>query len=98
MGGQEIDNFNGGESGITHTSKDGVGRVGGLWNGQIGSGPGDVGAACEERNTRAASAVGNTNSTGELNEVAERDLVLDGEGALGLDDLVNSNVGICEES
>lgn len=93
--GQKVYDLDGRESCITHTREDGIGRVRWLRDSQIRSGPGVVGAASKEGDAGAPSAVRYADSTCELDEVAERDLVFDGKGALLFDDLVNTVVGVC---
>ena len=67
VGSQQIDHLIGGEASVRHTCENLVRAVEGLRDGQVGSGSSDVGAASLEREARAAFAVGDTNSTSELN-------------------------------
>jgi hypothetical protein len=79
---EQIDDLSRAETGITHTSQDLVDRVRWLGNREIWSRTRDVGATSHELQARSANAVGNTDSTRELDEVTERNLVLESEWTL----------------
>ena len=66
MRGEQGDDFNRRETGISHAGEDLASRVGRLGNGQIGGGAREIRTARQELQTRSTTAVRDTDSTGEL--------------------------------
>jgi len=66
VGCKESDSLNRGESSVSEPCQDGGDIVGWLWNGQIGSGGERWWATGKEFKARCSCAVGNSNSSGEM--------------------------------
>lgn len=67
VGRQKVDDFIWAESSIAHTSNDSIDRVGWFGNQQVGSGKRNVEPPSKELQARSPQAVGDTDSTSELN-------------------------------
>ena len=88
---QECDNLGRSEgTGVVETSQDGVNRIERLGHRQIGSGPGSIRTTEEEVQARGSRAIGDANSTGELDEIARSDAPFRNEGLLSIDDVVDT--------
>ena len=87
-----MDEVSGRESSISHTVKDHGDRVLRLRNGTVISREGSVGTTSQEFESGSTRAVGNTDSTGELNQITGGDVVSLQEGTQSIDGGVNTKV------
>jgi len=94
VGYKERDSLNRGESRISEPRQDCGDVVSWLWNGEIGSGGDRWGAAGEVQKARCTSAVGNTDSGGEVNKVASTQAGFLEDGELASSDIVDSCVSV----
>ena len=95
---EEVDGLGGTDAGRAHQLEDVVGRVGRERDEPVGRRDGVVRAARKELEAGTAAAVADANCAGELDEVTEGDVVLEREGALRLDDVINTAIGVCRSS
>jgi hypothetical protein len=79
---EQVNDFSRAKASVAHTSQDLVDRVGGLGNREIRGWLRDVGATGHELQARSTNTIGDTDSTSELNEVAERNSVLESKRTL----------------
>ena len=93
--GEEGNDLSSGEaSSIGEAGQDAVDGVERLRDGQVGGGLGSVHTAKEDVELRSTGAVGDTDGTGELDEVSSGDVVALDERPLLVDDLVDAVVGV----
>jgi len=94
VGGKEGDNLSGAEPSVAEASKDTINAVKWLRDQKIRRGLSGRGTTEEEAETRSTRAVGNTDGTSELDEIPSGDVVRGDEGLLGIDNIINTTVGV----